>query len=364
MEEHFQYFSEAVADRGDILQGKEIRMKRLSSILVVVCLLCGMSLLGVVKEAAAAWTKPISIGSGSVGSSHYAIMSGVAALITKYVGINATTEATKWSADNVDLLRNKEIELSSCTADAVYDAWKGEDYFKGKPQRFMRLIHSGYTSCATTVTRADSGIVTHADIKGKRFYAWMPTSPIYQRWCKVILDANHLTKENITLMNVVSTTEAVTALTERRCDVALIVGSIPTAAVIEVTNTIPCRILPIGEKEIRMMKERYPFVFPLTLPANTYKGQDKEIYIQGAKTHIICREDLPEELIYRITKALMEHPNEVTAIHPAAKEVTLKNFFGNIQAPFHSGAIKYYKEAGLWTPEMQKVQNAFLSGTK
>jgi hypothetical protein len=138
------------------------------------------------------------------------------------------------------------------------------------------------------------------------------------------------------------------------------VGSIPTAAVIEVTNTIPCRILPIEEKEIRVMKEKYPFVFPLTLPVNTYKGQDKEMYIQGAKTHIICREDLPDELIYRITKALMEHPNDVGAIHPAAKEVTLKNFFGNIQAPFHPGAVKYYKEAGVWTADMQKIQDAFL----
>ncbi len=313
------------------------------------------------KAQAQTWTKPISIGSGSVGSSHYSIMTGVAALLTKYLGFNATTEATKWSADNVDLLRNKEIELSSCTADAVYDAWKGEDYFKGKPQRFLRLIHSGYTSCAATIVRAESDIKTHADLKGKRFYAWMPTSPIYQRWCNVILEANNLNKQNLTLMNVVSTPEAVTALTEKRADAVLIVGSIPTAAVIELTNTIPCRVLPIGEKEIRMMKERYPFVFPLTLPARTYRGQDKEMFIQGAKTHIICREDLPDELIYRVTKALMEHPQEVAAIHPAAKEIMVKNFFGNIQAPFHPGAIKYFKEIGVWTPEVQKAQDSFFA---
>ena len=339
-------------------------MKRLSTIFVIVCVLCGMSFLSALKEASAAWTKPISIGSGSIGSSHYVIMTGIAGIITKHVGVNATTEATKWSADNVDLLQKKEIELSSCTADAVYDAWKGEDYFKGKPQKFMRLIHSGYTSCATTVARADSGIKTHADLKGKRFYAWHPTSPIYQRWCKVILEGNKLSKENLTLFNVVSTSEAVTALKEGRCDAALIVGSIPTAAVIEITNTIPCSILPIGENETRIMKERYPFVFPLALPANTYKGQDKEIFIQGAKTHIICREDLPDEFIYRVTKTIMERPSEVGAIHPAAKEVVLKNFFGNIQAPFHAGAIKYYRELGVWTPDMQKLQDEFLAGRR
>jgi TRAP transporter TAXI family solute receptor len=165
-------------------------------------------------------------------------------------------------------------------------------------------------------------------------------------------------------MNVVSTPEAVTALTEKRCDAVLIVGSIPTAAVIELTNMIPCRILPIGEKEIKVMNERYPFVYPLTLPANTYKGQDKEMYIQGAKTHIICREDLPDELVYRVTKALMENPKDVAAIHPAAKEVMIKNFFGNIQAPFHPGAIKYYKEIGVWTPQIQKAQDSFFTAKK
>lgn len=318
---------------------------------------------GMVGEAAAVepWTKAISIGSGSVGSSHYSIMSGIAPLITKYVGVNATTEATKWSADNVDLLRKEELEFSSCTSDAVYDAWKGEDYFKGKPQRFIRIIHSGYTSCAVAITRADSGIKTHADLKGKRFYAWMPTSPIYQRWCKVIMEGNDLTKQNLTLMNVVSTKEAATALLEKRADAVLIVGSIPTAAVIELTNTIDCRILPIGPKEIKVMNEKYPFVFPLTLPAKTYKGQDEEMYIQGAKTHIITRENLPDELVYRVTKAIMGHPKEVAAIHPAAREIMAKNFFGNIQAPFHPGAIQYYKEVGLWTPQAQKAQDSFFT---
>jgi uncharacterized protein len=325
-----------------------------------------LSVSGIVRDAAAAepWTKPISIGSGAVGSSHYTIMSGVAALITKYVGINATTEATKWSADNIDLLREGELEFSSCTSDAVYDGWRGEDYFKGKPQRYIRIIHSGYTSCAAVIVRADSSIKTHADLKGKRFYAWMPTSPIYQRWCKVILEGNGLTKQNLTLMNVVSTSEASTALLEKRCDAVLIVGSIPTAAIIELTNTIDCRVLPIGPKEIKVMNEKYPFVFPLTLPAKTYKGQDKEMYIQGAKTHIICRENLPDELVYRVTKALMGHPEDVAAIHPAAKELMAKNFFGNIQAPFHPGAIKYYKEIGLWTPQVQKAQDSFFTAKK
>jgi TRAP transporter TAXI family solute receptor len=315
-------------------------------------------------QSSAPWTKPISIGSGSIGSSHYVIMSSLSALIKKYMDLSATTEATKWSADNVDLLRNKEIELSSCTSDAVYDAWKGEDYFKGKPQRFIRLIHSGYTSCGTTVARADSNIKIHADLKGKRFYAWMPTSPIYMRWCNLVMEANRLTRQNLTLMNVVSTGEAVTALIEKRCDAALIVGSIPTAGIIEVTNTIPARILPILDTEIKMMKEKYPFVFPLALPANTYKGQDKEIFILGVKTHIICRDDLPDELIYRVTKTIMEHPDEVRAIHPAAKDLMLKGFFQAIQAPFHPGAIQYYKEKGVWTPEVQKVQDEFLAGRR
>jgi TRAP transporter TAXI family solute receptor len=310
------------------------------------------------------WTKPISIASGSIGSSHYVVMSGIAAVITKYANITATVEATQWSAANVDLLRDKEVEVASCTSDAVYDAWNGYDYFKDRPQRFLRLIHSGYTSCGAIVAREDSGIQKPSDLKGKRFYAWMPTSPIYMRWCNLTLEANHLSKTDLNLMNVVSTKEAVQALVDNRADAAIIVGSIPTAAIIELTNTIPCRIISLTEREISLMNSKYPFVFPLTLPAHTYKGQDKEMTIFGVKTHIVTNAELPNDLIYRVIKSIMEHPNEVVGIHPAAKTVILKDFFVKPQAPFHPGAIKYYKEAGVWTPEIQKVQDAFFEAKK
>jgi TRAP transporter TAXI family solute receptor len=340
-------------------------MDRFLKRLLVIGLVSTITLVISTKEPLAApWTKPISIASGSIGSLHYMIMTGIAGLITRHMGVNTTAEATTWSAANVDLLRKKEVELASCTADAVYDAWQAKGYFEGKPQRFLRLIHSGYITCATTVTRPDSGIKTHADLKGKRFYAWHPTSPFIQRCCNVILEANQLTRENLRLMDVVSTKEAVSALTEGRCDAVLIVGGPPTAAIVELTNTMACSIIPIGDPEVQVMKKKYPFLFPYLLPPNTYKGQTKELLIQGGKTHFVCREDLPDELIYQITKVLMENPGDVGAIHPQAKEVVLKTFFYNPQAPFHPGAIKYYKEVGMWTADMQKVQDQLISAKK
>jgi len=333
----------------------------LSAVLAVILQFTGV--VGVVN-AADKWTKPISIGSGGVGSSHYTIQIGCASLITRYAGISATCEATKWSAANVDLLRQGDIELSSCTSDAVYDAWRGSDYFKGKQQDFVRIYHSGYTSCCVFVTKTNSGIKKAEDLKGKRVYAWKTTSPIMMRWTLATLYAAGLTKEDVTMMDEVSTKEAVTALKEGRCDAALIVGSIPTAAVIELTSTMDCTVLPAPANVQKVLDEQFPFVIQLDLPANTYKGQTKAIKILGCKTHMICHRDLPNDLIYRVTKALMEHPDEVQAIHPAAKSVTLEGVFVKAQAPFHPGAIEYYKEVGAWTDEMEKFQVAKMAEIK
>jgi TRAP-type uncharacterized transport system substrate-binding protein len=67
----------------------------------------------------------------------------------------------------------------------------------------------------------------------------------------------------------------------------------------------------------------------------------------------VCAAKLPTNLLYEMVKAVYEHPKEVAAIHPAAKEFNLDNIFFGLDLvrqhlPYHPGAVKYFKEKGIW----------------
>ena len=57
---------------------------------------------------------------------------------------------------------------------------------------------------------------------------------------------------------------------------------------------------------------------------------------------------MDENLVYEITKALFEHQTELAAIHPEAVNLSLEYAVKESPAPFHPGAIRYYKEKHVW----------------
>ena len=97
------------------------------------------------------------------------------------------------------------------------------------------------------------------------------------------------------------------------------------------------------------MREKYgPIYVTGVIPANTYPGQNKEVSIAVVWNILVCNESLAENLVYDITKTLLEHRNELVAVHKDASYITLQNqASGGSPIPFHAGALRYFKEKGL-----------------
>ena len=64
--------------------------------------------------------------------------------------------------------------------------------------------------------------------------------------------------------------------------------------------------------------------------------------------HLITHEKVDEETVYQITKTLYEAREKVAGIHPAGNAINPKTAVRQTGTPFHLGAIRYYKEAGIW----------------
>jgi len=100
-----------------------------------------------------------------------------------------------------------------------------------------------------------------------------------------------------------------------------------------------------------MFQEKYPAYPVVTIPKGTYKFLKDDVLTIGTPCLFLVSAELDEDLVYKIVKALYEHQEEKDAIMPAAKDFNLGNVFRgteNLDLPFHPGAIKYYKEKGIW----------------
>jgi len=107
-----------------------------------------------------------------------------------------------------------------------------------------------------------------------------------------------------------------------------------------------------------VVTEKYRFWYPRIIPANTYKGLDKDVTVLSSPPCLIlCRSDLSEDAVYRFVKAVWEHNEDLVAIHPAGREITLENTLklwktkqGKVTdeyIDFHPGVKKYLREKGV-----------------
>ena len=109
------------------------------------------------------------------------------------------------------------------------------------------------------------------------------------------------------------------------------------------------RFVPFGVAERAQLIEAFPFFRPATIPEATYRGQESAFDgLDVGSMHLITSEDQDEEIVYQATKMLYEHRDEVAAKHPAGRAINPNNVIRDTGTPFHPGAIRYFREIGIW----------------
>ena len=123
----------------------------------------------------------------------------------------------------------------------------------------------------------------------------------------------------------------------------------PTASITQASASQEIHFIPFDATAKAGLFEQYPFFAPAKIPADTYRGQREEYAgMNVGNMHLITRASLDEDTVYAFTKALYENRAEVVKKHPAGRAINPKNIVRDTGTPFHPGAIRYFKEIGIW----------------
>ena len=172
---------------------------------------------------------------------------------------------------------------------------------------------------------------------------------------------NNLTDKDYKSRPASKYSQFVAMIKEGRADVVSFFGGLPSPQAVDIATSMDVTFISLSKEAQERLPEAAPGYTPGIIPANRYKGQDKDVAVAQALMTFMTHQDIDEMVVYGICKALFDHPEELDPIHPNFKQFSRTPVSPLVTVPYHAGAIKYYKEKGLWTSECEATQKRLLS---
>lgn len=254
-------------------------------------------------------------------------------------------QATKASAENLNLLETGKGEVAFTLGDALSDAWKGnaEAGFP-KPLKKLRTIAGIYPNYIQIVANADSGIKALKDLKGKRISVGAPKSGTELN-ARAVFKAAGLSYKDFARVEYLPFGESVELMKNRQLDVTLQSAGLGVASLRDLATAVTIVVVPIPPEVVKKVGDAA--YQPAMIPANTYEGQSAAVPTAAVQNFLVTREGVSADTVYKMTKAMFDNLDQLVAAHKAAAAIKREDAAKNPPVPLHPGAQRYYREAGL-----------------
>lgn len=256
-----------------------------------------------------------------------------------------SVQATKASAENLNLLQAGKGEVAFTLGDTLSEAWKGntEVGFKA-PLNKLRTIAAIYPNYIHFLAAADSGIKSLADLKGKRVSVGAPKSGTELN-SRDILKAAGMSYNDLGKVEYLGYSESVELIKNRQLDATLLSSGLGVAAVRDLATAVKIVVIPIPAAIVTKIGD--PAYKVGTIPASTYTGQTADVQTVLVPNYLVTHEGVPVETVYKMTKSMAENLEAMVRAHAAAVGIVKANLAKGSPVPLHPGAEKYYREVGL-----------------
>lgn len=260
--------------------------------------------------------------------------------------IHCVALRSQGSSDNRRLMRQGRAQVVIMQSDLTYLAATGKEAIPG-----ARSVMSLYGEMGLMVTRAGAGIDSAADLRGKRINLG-PDGTIGQELFLDYLAASGIRPADLARRDKVLVESSPQGLCSGYIDAFAVWSGHPSPLVIDAVNRCGAKVLGLSGPGMEAILRLHPEFSRLSLAANTYPGQDKPLETYGIRAAVLAYEPLDPTIVYWLVRATVENIELLRTQHPALRGLNAQEMVstGNY-LPFHAGAMRYWREAGLLPPQ-------------
>jgi uncharacterized protein len=303
----------------------------------------------VAGTAATAQEKFITIGTGGQTGVYFVVGQSICRLVNRdsaKTGLKCTAPSTGGSIANINAIKAGDMDMGVAQSDWQYHAYNGTSQFEGDKFEKERAVFSVHAEPFTVIARADAGIESFDDLKGKRVNVGNPGSGQLATM-EVVLDAKGWSMADFSLASELKPAEQAAALGDNKVDAIIYTVGHPNGSIQEAVSTVDAKLVPVEGEAIDKLVADNPFYAYATVPGGMYKGTDTDVKTFGVKATFVTSSDVDDDVVYEVVKAVFDNFDRFKKLHPAFENLTEEEMIKDgLSAPLHDGAVKYYKERG------------------
>jgi uncharacterized protein len=269
--------------------------------------------------------------------------------------INCAAMSTTGSIQNVDLLRNRTVDVALVQSDWHYHAYNGTDRFAGRKLEQLRSLLSLNSEAFQVLGARGMLIDRWDDLKGKKINVG-PRGSTSDSMFQELFKVHGIDEKWLTQALRLQTTTHVQEMCEGNIEALAQVSGIPNTSISSAMRDCGANLVKIDTDEVRKMVRDRPYYAPTTIPKNTYSGQTENVETFAVVATLVTTTELPDEVAYSLVRAIFEGMKELGSQVRVLQDLIPEAMVSTgLSAPLHPGAERYFRERGLLRAQAKPV---------
>lgn len=279
------------------------------------------------------------LGTAGLGGAYYPLGQGLASLVTQHAaGISMVPIVTRGALENPRLVANAELEMALTNADLAYFAHQGQAPYDAP----LDVLAAGalHPSVLHLIARADGGLSTFAELRGKRVALGAAGGPTVSL-ARLLLAAHGMTLDDI-VPSFLSYSDGFGQLGDGNVDAAFALAGYPAAAVLQTRATRDLTFIDVDSEVMERFLANNPYYYQVDIPAEVYDTETGSTLLAVANI-LIVRGSEAEDAVYTVVESIYSNLAALQATNAIARQIDPSQSV-NLPIPLHPGAARYFSQ--------------------